>query len=261
MDHPLDGCRAKLDRASQHFDAIGADFEELTAANVSPVELVSGHVIDDQFGPMNVVRCGRILHELKMEWGIIVGDAMHNIRSALDHLVCRLIDLDGGQITRYTAFPIWDTDPRPDRRQIARFERTIEGIGDVHKTAIRRLQPYRNPGSPESAMLIALAALNNLDKHQVILPRYVVFSSVEDISTFFVTATPDRVDYKLNLGAVLAPGTEIVRFRTHSGQPAQVNLHMAIRTAFGDPRNSVSELRRIRAHCVGIVESFAPAFG
>ena len=47
---------------------IRANFEELTAANVSPFELVSGHVIDDQFGPMNVVRCGRSSTSLKMEW-------------------------------------------------------------------------------------------------------------------------------------------------------------------------------------------------
>jgi hypothetical protein len=134
-------------------------------------------------------------------------------------------------------------------------------MADSHRDAIRALQPYRNPESPDAAKLVTLAALNNLDKHQVILSGYTQFKGPDDISTFFLTLTPDEVEYVWNIGTLFEPGAEILRIRTLAGQPITgANLRLQIAPAFGDPRNGLGQLRDVRAYCVAIVESFAPAW-
>jgi hypothetical protein len=52
---------------------------------------------------------------------LIVGDAVHNMRSALDHLACRLVERHspGADLDR-TAFPIWTDDPEEDKGKLAR---------------------------------------------------------------------------------------------------------------------------------------------
>src|SRR5688572_21974911 len=39
----------------------------------------------------------------------IVGDAIHNLRTSLDHAYCALVEANGGIIDRYAHFPFGDT--------------------------------------------------------------------------------------------------------------------------------------------------------
>ena len=75
-------------------------------------------------------------------------------------------------------------------------------------------------------MLIALAALKQPRQAPSHSSGYVFFSGVEEISTFFVTATPEPRGLHVESGSRTRSRDRDRPFRTHSGQPAQVNLHM-----------------------------------
>lgn len=44
-------------------------------------------------------------------WGLIAGDCVHNLRSALDHLAVQLVIANGGAAGNKTSFPIWFRRP------------------------------------------------------------------------------------------------------------------------------------------------------
>ncbi len=133
--------------------------------------------------------------------------------------------------------------------------------GDID--AIKSLQPYQDPASPHAAALVALAALSNLDKHQVILPTLMTLREEVPANTWAVTPRPDHVDVVVNRGAEIASGVELARARTRSGRPEMgVNVGFEMEFVYGgsEPPIGRAELRQIRSHVVGIVESFGPAF-
>jgi hypothetical protein len=98
-------------------------------------------------------------------WGAIAGDAIHNLRSALDHLAYQLVLLSGGQPTNSTAFPILN---RPPRKWCGRRELPVisGGIPEVVRELLDSIQPYQRRYPHD---LDALRDLDNIDKHKVIV--------------------------------------------------------------------------------------------
>jgi hypothetical protein len=94
------------------------------------------------------------------EWALLAGEAIQNLRSALDHVV---YDASGGQSG--TQFPIF-TDPRAFQGSASRM---LPGVPQGTRAVIEKAQPYRtNPGAPASAMLELLRELSNRDKHRTL---------------------------------------------------------------------------------------------
>jgi hypothetical protein len=179
---------------------------------------------------------------------------MHNARSALDHLACRLVELNGDTVSNRNAFPIWDRPPTKENKHL--YEKAVAGMSKRHQDGIRALQPFVNPGTKESAMLVALAALDNLDKHKDLVP---LLSTVSSGAWHHPSPVPGEVEFRPNPEAEVKPGTEFFRYRPILGR-GEFDIRGSVRIAFGDPSTGLSELGEIRAYCVGIVESFAPEF-
>jgi len=103
--------------------------------------------------------------------GLLVGDCVHNLRSALDHIVYALISTnpakpDGVPDTR-TMFPIRDT--REGYLHQVTKQRRIHGAPEAVATLIDSLQPYhaRDKGLDHTAHpLWILDKLENIDKHR-----------------------------------------------------------------------------------------------
>jgi hypothetical protein len=258
----LESARRKLGRADELLRELEAEIaksaEEITTrqrAGNPPIEVA---LIPEP--PWLIAMCTAVHERPSPRWGLLAGDAMHNARSALDHLACRLVELAGNTPTRTTAFPIWPDAPET-RKDTARFERTLKGMGSAHQDSIRALQPYRNPGTWEAERLTALAALDNADKHQLLVPLQATLSK-KDVKT--LTNIPSAwYGVRWNFDAAIEPGVEIVRYRSYRLKlpPEQIIASIRLKVAFGDPRYGRTELEEIRAYVVGIVESFAPEFG
>lgn len=104
------------------------------------------------------------------DWALIVRDIVHNLRSALDHIVCQLAVLNGSDISccKVTYFPICICQP-----DFKRAEKTLEHLISPDAFAlIEKLQPYHaaDIGSrPTSDFLWAVHHLDIVDKHRMLL--------------------------------------------------------------------------------------------
>jgi hypothetical protein len=117
----------------------------------------------------------RIERPLPVEWSLIVGDFVQNLRAALDHLAWQLVRANGHSPGRGTAFPIFDSKPsrksrHPDRQ---RWNANVAGMHPRAIWLIEAVQPYNGPDGARAHTLAALRRLSNEDKHRVLLPRFV----------------------------------------------------------------------------------------
>jgi hypothetical protein len=261
-NHPLHSARLKLDRSAELLD-------QLDTAVLKLNEDPKPHTTPPALWEQEIDRLtGRVWFIVRLpydpdpvddRWGLLAGDAVHNARSALDHLACRLVEHNDEQVSIRTAFPVWSRKPS-NRNERKRFSAAISGMSAPHKDSIRRLQPYEAPNSPEAAKLMKLAELDNLDKHQVLVPTVAIVASAHARNPVFHTDLPGQVDYRWNERVRARKGEEFFRFSPQSnvGAVRNIELDAPFVPTFGDLTTSVAQLRDIRDYVVGVVESFAP---
>lgn len=97
---------------------------------------------------------------------IVAGDAIHNLRSALDHLAWQLVEASGSTAGTWTGFPIYDPSKfSTHKKEVAFFERKVQGMRPEIVDAIRRENPYKGGNHT----LWAIHDLNIVDKHHLLL--------------------------------------------------------------------------------------------
>jgi hypothetical protein len=247
----LESARLKLERSRELLEELQTEHDtwgerlDLQFADKPPIyEQLEQH----EDGPWVVVRCDDRTPVPPLRWALLVGDAMHNARTALDHLACRLVEHADKKIDRATAFPIRRHEPKT-AREIATFDAAIKGMSDPHKDSIRKLQPYANPGTVEARRLLTLAGMDNADKHVLLVPIQSALMTPEPV--------PTDAPYRWNTGVPLAPGVEVFRYRPG----IQANVYPNVGLTFGEKHKiGLGEFPEIRAYVVGIVESFDPEF-
>jgi hypothetical protein len=96
-----------------------------------------------------------------VEWSLLVGDAVHNARSALDHIAWGLVEAGGGKPTRDTCFPIGDTEAAFNKSA----KKALAGAAQSSIDAVSALKPWQG-GDPN---LWRLHQLDIVDKHRLLL--------------------------------------------------------------------------------------------
>ncbi|MGO9316845.1 MAG: hypothetical protein ACLPXT_02425 [Terracidiphilus sp.] len=91
-----------------------------------------------------------------------IGDALHNLRSTLDHLAWSLVEAAGSIPDAHTSFPIFDTP----KTYIAMSRGRVKGIGKYCLEAIDSIAPYKG-GFGHWAW--QLHKLDIVDKHRLLL--------------------------------------------------------------------------------------------
>lgn len=92
---------------------------------------------------------------------LFIGDALHNLRSALDHLACACA-IAHGESPDHTQFPILLKETGLEQKLL----KDLDKAGPVAIGLVRALAPTPR-GNP---MLAALHKLDIIDKHRLILP-------------------------------------------------------------------------------------------
>lgn len=92
---------------------------------------------------------------------LLVGDAVHNLRAALDHLVCACAIAAGGDPSS-TAFPVLQGEHGLGRR----LKADVGDAGPLAVDLVRSLSPTPS-GNPK---LFALHMLDVIDKHRLVVP-------------------------------------------------------------------------------------------
>ena len=175
MTHPLDGAWLKATRAREHLRLLQG---ELATAQIRPYRVVGAY---EGEGNHYVLRFDVIDDgsHLRAGMGLVAGDAIHNLRAALDHLAWQLA-VAGGGANRRTQFPIYD-DQAIFR---ANVDAVLRGVSPTDRATIETLQPYHLRAAEAvegvhrdlslNALLMIVSRLDNVDKHTVLLPKVAV---------------------------------------------------------------------------------------
>jgi hypothetical protein len=157
----LDGIRSKIERAEQHI----SDFDSFCDRFFFDHRYSVRYEDDPQTGLRTVYMVS--VPEVPSAIAVIAGDAVQNLRSALDHLAHELVVIGTGDPGphRHIYFPIFDSV----QEYHAGKTRRIKGMNQDAIDAIDRTEPYRAGNKDPNNTLWCLNALNNVDKHRLLL--------------------------------------------------------------------------------------------
>lgn len=220
--------RLKIERSKRHFD-------ELNAAIHTFMETRPYGIVEDfnaEIGKYEVR--ASVKSEIPSQFGPMVGDVIHNLRSALDVLAVELAD-ENGHTSRTaiskTYFPIADSRDGFEKTGLGRIER----LSASAQKRIRALEPYKG-GRGE--LLWKLHQLDILDKHVNLVPVGAAmidnsygFRVPDNGGDFSVGLTMKMGDatYPLKDGAILITFTDI--------EPgAHPHVRVSFTIAFGEGR-------------------------
>lgn len=166
-------CWSKLGRAEEHFNSLKSELQAWK--DTSPYSVRRNPNADGS--RHSLIFIGDSTKNLE-RWSLICGDCVHNIRSALDHLVYTLAIQHSGRNPppndKTLQFPICGS-----RRDFDAKGHWIAPVSDAAKEFIERVQPYNRLNSVNPSLLSVLAAFDNADKHRLLNVTLVLPSSVE----------------------------------------------------------------------------------
>ena len=151
----------KLRRAESHIRSLGAAIERYFRTDWYTCEF--RRTPEGQHS-LNVVIRGQ-----PEDFGLIVGDATHNLRSALDLLAVEVVRRNGGN-TKSVYFPFADS---ADNLESMITRRNFHRASPADQALLRSLQPYTGGNQ----LLRSLHDLDIQDKHQSLIPHASVVTS------------------------------------------------------------------------------------
>ncbi len=158
----------KLARAKKHFSELKDEIDTYLAYR--PLEMIwepiSWESRYSSIYPQDTPLLGlvaHISHVIPESLAPIIGDTVHNLRSALDIMMCELVSNIDPSLSKKAHFPFWE-DESKKREALTRSRVGVAGDGIVD--LIGQWQPYRRGAS----RLYALHELDNCDKHRSIIP-------------------------------------------------------------------------------------------
>ncbi|RWC86770.1 MAG: hypothetical protein EOS72_24700 [Mesorhizobium sp.] len=217
----LDDARSRIDRAKQHI----ASLEDEIVAVIPPNRTITAAAPGGSFmgGGTQLLRVPPILP-------ILIGEAIYNLRAALDYLVFELAYLDTGTPKSGTKFLIEPTEKGWNNHLTAptgkeRRKLWLPELTAAHQAALKRLQPCYG-----CKWTGTLRDLSNPDKHRRLLG---------------VVATIDQLGY----GAIPGGGAVMVTFQ------------LTTKVAFEDASPVVETLKLLQEQVADVIEAFDPDFG
>lgn len=164
------------------------------------------------------------IRPLPPEIPLIIGDAIHNMRSCLDHLAWQLVLANGNTPDRYTYFPILDPakDPAP-----AVQAGLGKGMSDDAIALIRQLQP-RASGRNE---LWQLHQVDIVDKH-----RLVIAAILADAGWEVKATAGGSIEFPVLYSFPLRAGSEIVNLPTSTYERQKIeDFKLILEVKFDEP--------------------------
>jgi hypothetical protein len=167
MAHPFDSCMAKLIRAHEHIQALKQTIDALGPTPYSIVEERNPQTADRDFRLVAKDLTG--FRRIPM-LSVIVGDAIHQMRSSLDHAAWQIAK---PPVERTTAFPICIEKSGTrnsfygsanDAGTGVRYLKNVSLAGFEY---IESIQPYNRLGKQDELWL--LNELWNKDKHRALI--------------------------------------------------------------------------------------------
>jgi hypothetical protein len=195
----LSAVRLKLDRANEHIEIFRENLEAFLEGDPAPFGFRTKKTpgLDKS---VEYVLYAIVRQPPPRELALVIGDAIQNIRIALEYLAYELSS-PTAQKSGQTTFPIY-SDEREFK--ISGMPRIKTITGD-ERALIERVQPYAASKVPGDDPLAVLRKLSNLDKHQLLVPMIAavsvrdswVGSTNADIRFRYVKRGPVKHDAKI----------------------------------------------------------------
>lgn len=172
--HPLFGARLRADRAKQPIRSIKRNLQKWTEAHWDYIHIPvdeRGHALADPEGYVAFEQRGTPDIRLLAKTSVWLGEALYNMRSALDYLVFTLAMVgNNGSPVQGTQFPIEDDMDRFNGRVTGRNatngEKMAAYLHKVPAPAIDRIRQLQPCASPPCNWTRLLRDLSNPDKHR-----------------------------------------------------------------------------------------------
>ena len=255
--------KAKIDRAFEHLRVLEREMPAYIEKN-SPYALRFSEV-DPQTGWCTVT----VVPDKppKPRFGIILGDVVHNLRSALDYIVTALLDRSGVTVTTQHSFPIF-ADAKLYAKKVGTATTALKGgaLGGVTDGLgfIEQCQPYHRQGDAYLDPLWHIYRFNNADKHR--LPPFLLALPAGEIKYGFRGNLVEKVETEEVVNWTPDKEFEIARLRfdppvmTNPHMEGPVTLHAGFLTpSIGtEPEHSISLslLRKSCSHVATLVKLF-----
>ncbi|MEX1252743.1 MAG: hypothetical protein WEE64_00230 [Dehalococcoidia bacterium] len=95
---------------------------------------------------------------------LVADEAIHHLRTVLDHLIVSTVEAVGKKVTSSHSFPIRRTKPKTEK-EIASYEASLRHVPAEARALIDSLQPYTRAADAKSHPLAILTSLDNRFKH------------------------------------------------------------------------------------------------
>lgn len=231
MDNPaLASVREKVRWAKTQFEAIDAALK-LTLR--SKPEAESTNVVDAGREGQQLVANFRRVQPIEPSLPLMIGDCVHNLRSALDHLAFQLAVLNGASSSaaEKTMFPVCLAKSGKSGFD-SRVEKSLKPfISSAALAAVEECQPYNAAnGVPNQTAIWILHKLDIIDKHRLLLVARDEFA----VRRFWFSAD-DLVNQLVVLPDLqwkpMEDGAEILRFQITGGPAKKTEVNVKIEAA------------------------------
>lgn len=163
MSDSLSGVRLKLARALNEIKALDKEVVAFIQTLPYPYRPAFDFNVDTRIITFSV----HIEKTPDPMWGVRIGEVIHNLRSALDHIIWELVILTTGRppvLPTKNQFPIFESKEGFNVRGIDQF---LKCVRQDAVELIRSEQPY-STGENRKSPLWHLHELSNADKHRTI---------------------------------------------------------------------------------------------
>lgn len=243
----LDAIFDRLGRAEEHLEAIKC---RLLRHYKADEYLLTGEYqrdFDRPGGRGSIVSDPITLPEIDSRLNTIIGELLHDLRSALDHLAWQLVLNAGGTPTDDTKFPIEAPTTNPQGKQGS--PGVAGGVSRKAKALIACAQPYKWGARYREHPLWLLHKLWNIDKH-----RYVIAKGTFGSSVFPLGAPTFRFTSKLDTATPHSAKLLLVP----DDPSVDVDAHATVEVAIHEPDEGIElpllgTLEQILKTVVGVV--------
>ncbi len=267
MRHSLDGARAKLRRADEHIRALCRALDD-----VSRQPLHQHPITIAPEGEWHVVTVEPPPQPPPIRLSTICGDAVQNIRSSLDYIICELVNIETqDDPTRWNGFPIFTDRGRykkavEDSRPRERGPLYGLEVGGKPWALVETLQPY-HASLPEQHILALLARLSNRDKHRTLI-AHMAFPKVDTSELLAWKPEACMLECRVASDPSLHAGpSEVVRLRFAPGVEPELHVKgpLSLVPTFGEEfrpgkpavQVPVGGIISMREHVNVLIEMFA----
>ncbi len=205
MPYRLVGARLKWDRAQAQLNVLEGEIREFVRGADRPYNFTLNRTAET--GRVSILI--NIVRQTPQMWSVQIGEIIHDLRSALDHMVYEIAATYGkGNVPTGTEFPIFIDKARFHSTKRGGGLYKIRGLPPNAQTSIEEIQPFQRSKTPTLHRLWALQELSNWDKHRLLLITNVATGaknlSLKPSPGMKVETIKVRADGEIEEGAELA---------------------------------------------------------